>query len=162
MAQGIGVKNHMAENFWAYSKSLYSNPSVAKLCLDQQDHHGLDVNLLLFCLFAGEELGVCLTASLLARLDGALRPWRMMVLVPIRTTRRAVRGIWGDRSIYRMIKRIELVGERSAQLRLIACFQGVPVPRARPCPQIAADNVRLYAGESVSRAFACARPPAGC
>ncbi len=162
MARGIGVKNHMAETFWTYSGTLYSNPSVAKLCLEHQDRRGLDVNLLLFCIFTGEELGVRLSAPMLRRLRRALCPWRILVVTPIRRIRRVARDLVGDGTLYRALKRLELDAERGAQSRLIACFQALSADCEPPGPDLAAANLHLYAGASVSRAFAGLRWPAGC
>ena len=39
--------------FWQFSGAVYAHPGVAEACLDLQDRHGLDVNLLLFCAWAG-------------------------------------------------------------------------------------------------------------
>jgi uncharacterized protein (TIGR02444 family) len=40
-------------SLWAFSLSVYANAAVQAECLDLQDHHGIDVNLLLFCAYVG-------------------------------------------------------------------------------------------------------------
>ncbi|HEY9550471.1 MAG TPA: TIGR02444 family protein, partial [Kiloniellaceae bacterium] len=39
--------------FWQFSGAVYARRGVAEACLALQQRHGLDVNLLLFCAWAG-------------------------------------------------------------------------------------------------------------
>lgn len=43
----------MHESFWQYSCRVYRAPAVSTSCLELQNQHGLDVNLLLFAVWYG-------------------------------------------------------------------------------------------------------------
>ncbi len=73
--------------FWDFSLAVYGRPGVAEACLALQDRHGLDVNLLLFCCWAGAK-GRALDAGDMARLIAAAGPWNAEVVRPLRTARR--------------------------------------------------------------------------
>jgi len=75
------------QDFWDYSLAVYDRDGVARACLALQDRHGLDVNLLLFCGWAGAQ-GVSLEAAELAALDDLVRPWRDGAVAPLRAARR--------------------------------------------------------------------------
>ena len=42
-----------SSRFWDFSLEIYAKPGVAQACLALQDECGADVNLLLFCCWAG-------------------------------------------------------------------------------------------------------------
>ena len=42
-----------SSRFWSFSLAVYSDTAVQAECLDLQDRHGIDVNLLLFCAYVG-------------------------------------------------------------------------------------------------------------
>jgi len=73
--------------FWRFSLSLYARPHVPSACLVLQDNHGLDVNVLLYLLWAASE-GRALSASDIKALNGLIEPWRQQVVVPLRQVRR--------------------------------------------------------------------------
>jgi uncharacterized protein (TIGR02444 family) len=73
--------------FWDFSLSVYARPGVAAACLELQDRHDLDVNLLLYCLFAGS-MGRRLTRPDVEEVDAAVRVWRDLVVRPLRRVRR--------------------------------------------------------------------------
>jgi len=43
--------------FWRFSLDAYGRPGVAAACLDLQDRHGCDVNLILYALWLGRAGG---------------------------------------------------------------------------------------------------------
>ncbi|MEE9209867.1 MAG: TIGR02444 family protein, partial [Kiloniellales bacterium] len=61
--------------FWDFSLAVWGREAVAPACLALQERHGLDVNLLLFCGWAGRR-GRALAAADIERLIEAARPWR--------------------------------------------------------------------------------------
>ncbi len=73
---------------WEFSTWAYKEPGVEKACLALQGKHGIDVNIMLFCLWLAH-IGV--GSSNLARyLTGALklsRDWQRDLLEPLRTVR---------------------------------------------------------------------------
>ena len=77
--------------FWRFSLTLYQAPDVAPACLMLQDERGLDVNLLLYALWAGLQ-GASLIAADFDRLEALVRPWRTDIIQPLRAVRRALKS----------------------------------------------------------------------
>jgi uncharacterized protein (TIGR02444 family) len=46
---------------WPFSLAVYHDNDVQKECLDLQDRHGIDVNMLLFCAFVGAVHGAIIS-----------------------------------------------------------------------------------------------------
>ena len=82
---------HLAQlstsRFWAFSLEVYADRAVAESCIALQDRHGLDVNMLLFALFAASH-GASLSSADIERLDRVAGPWRRNVVRPLRRVRR--------------------------------------------------------------------------
>jgi uncharacterized protein (TIGR02444 family) len=75
------------ENFWDCSLRHYALPGVAESCLRLQDEYGLDVNLVLCCLWYGSTYGV-LSPPQLERLTEFSEQWSGQVVRPLRQVRR--------------------------------------------------------------------------
>lgn len=137
----------MARNpFWTWSLRLYKRPGVASACLALQDHAGVDVNLLLFGLWAGSR-GMALKPATVKAAVRLSRSWSAAVVQPLRAVRRALKQpaqsskpLQGFR---RRVAALELQAEHLQQDELQALFgktaatQGEPVMRA-------AGNVAAY------------------
>lgn len=76
-----------SDGFWAYSLRVYARSGVAAACLRLQDEAGLDVNLLLFALYAGRS-GYAIAVEDWERLDALVNPLRVHVIQPLRHARR--------------------------------------------------------------------------
>lgn len=74
-------------SFWDFSLAFYERPTVAQACLDLQDDHGQDVNLVLFCFWAAGH-GKTLQAAELEELWQVISPWQEHVVRPLRQVRR--------------------------------------------------------------------------
>ena len=133
-----------ADVFWTYSLAMYAKPGVAELCLNLQDEHGFDVNLLLLCFWIAEEGGRSLTvADIKASRDGASAVNDNLIL-PVRSARKWARR-WLEaaperiaevdrRELYAALKAVELQGERFVQAALLGALppdQAAP-PKASP------------------------------
>jgi uncharacterized protein (TIGR02444 family) len=81
----------MSKAFWAFSLRFYQLPGVAESCIELQDRHGADVNLVLFALWAAAS-GHRLDAEALAAADHAAVQWRETVTQPLRAARRALKA----------------------------------------------------------------------
>ncbi len=131
--------------FWLFSGGVYGRPGVAEACLDLQDHHGLDVNLLLFCAWAGTR-GRRLDNADLGLLRSASRPWQDEVVAPLRAARRwlkqqvAVPEDIGE-AFREEVKGLELQAEMLEQLVL---YQELEVPDGSSDAEAVAANLRLY------------------
>ena len=69
--------------FWDFTLSIYSRDGVSPALIALQDHLDLDVNFLLFCLFAGTH-GRALEDGDFARLDAVAAPLRSNLIHPLR------------------------------------------------------------------------------
>lgn len=70
-----------AEQFWQFSEQHYARPGVAQACLQLQDEHGANVNLLLLLLMLEERGFTVEPASfmpLLATRQGLFNQWRRL------------------------------------------------------------------------------------
>ena len=137
--------DHTADALWSFSLALYGRPGVPAWCLDLQDAHGADVNVMLALLFAGMR-GVRLDASAVAALDAAVRDWRDDVVVPLRRVRRRLKTEEGDAQALRTtIKGAELTAERLEQQVLAARLAPLPdTPAPAEAQAAAAANLAHY------------------
>jgi len=138
--------NNRAGRFWAFSLRVYGRPGVAEACLALQDRHGVDVNLLLWCAWAGTE-GIALDRAALDRAVAATAPWRDAVVRPLRTVRRALKEDLGSIpagesvDFRARIKAAELEAERRQQVVLEAMIPAVG--GSEPASTVN-DNIQLY------------------
>ncbi|NDA45874.1 MAG: TIGR02444 family protein [Alphaproteobacteria bacterium] len=73
--------------FWTFSLETYRHSGVPVACVNLQDRCGVDVNILLFCLFLAHS-GRALNVADVAQMDAALRDWRQLGVVKLREVRR--------------------------------------------------------------------------
>ncbi|MDF2367217.1 TIGR02444 family protein [Sneathiella sp.] len=77
---------------WDYAVKLYSNAEVSAACLRLQDRRGLDVNMLLFCVWAAASgRGRLNQEELEAGIEAGMR-WQAEVVAPLRHVRRFLKG----------------------------------------------------------------------
>jgi uncharacterized protein (TIGR02444 family) len=139
--------------FWKFSLTVYSNPDVQEECLNLQDEYGIDVNLLLFCAFAGAVHGAVLSDQAMKEAADTVRRWHDDVVSPLRAARRALKPVATDGSpiaaaagnLRSQVKMMELEAERIEQALLerwsAAHFDAWP--RARPAGAVT-DNIRTF------------------
>lgn len=135
---------------WDFSLAVYGRPGVAEACLALQDRHGLDVNLLLLCCWAGSQ-GQRLGATDMARLLASVGDWQRSVVAPLRGVRRRLKrqpdGESGRHGALRQaVKDCELDAERIEQIML---RDALAAPAARSAPAAdqaacAAANMTVY------------------
>ena len=116
--------------FWRFSLNFYRQAGVAEACIALQDECGVDVNLMLFLLWLAAS-GWQLSVENIKELDEAVRGWRDLTIIPIRETRRKLKGAptlveAGRQEAFRTkIKAIELEAERLQQEALYARSRSV-------------------------------------
>jgi len=131
--------------FWRFSGTVYARRGVAEACLSLQERHRLDVNLLLFCAWAGSN-GRRLDGGDLGLLRSAARPWHDNVVAPLRAARRwlkqqtAVPEELGE-AFREQVKALELEAEMLEQLML---YQELEIRDGKGTPADVAANLRLY------------------
>jgi uncharacterized protein (TIGR02444 family) len=75
------------QKFWDFSIELYVRAGVAEACLELQDSHGIDVNLLLYCFWYGTYFGN-FDKLLFDDLVDFSCAWEQGVVQPLRSVRR--------------------------------------------------------------------------
>lgn len=135
--------------FWQFSLALYAREHVPETCLRLQDQHGVDVNVLLYCLFRASE-GHRLTAAGIAALDRQVSSWRAEVVRPLRTIRRVMKeaplltDAGAQARVRDRIKACELEAEQAQQLALERIGASLETTAAEPRLAMVA-NYRAYA-----------------
>lgn len=133
--------------FWSFSLDVYGRDGVAPAAIALQDRHGIDVNMLLFCLWVGAS-GRRLAAGDLARVAAAAEDWNREVVRPIRAARRRMKSPPGElerdavESLRRQVLSAEIATERAEQM-LIARLAAAPAAAAGSAPpaEAAAGNL---------------------
>jgi len=133
-------------DFFAYSLAVYGRADVAQSCLALQDREGLDVNLILFCLWAATK-GRHIEAREMEGLIGAVAAWQSDVVATFRELRRWLKNQQAGSdaewvALRDNAKRRELEAEEIEQRRLEAYLE-MPAG-APPDPAAAAGNLRCY------------------
>ena len=131
--------------FWHFSLAVYRREGVEEACLGLQDDVGLDVNLLLFCLWTGSR-GQSLEAGTLAGLTASTGLWQAEVVAPLRRVRRWLKTqatIDGPaaEALRQAIKSSELEAE-ALEHQLLESQLSSPVKE--PSPEAAAANLLAY------------------
>lgn len=136
--------------FWTFSLGVYDEPGVAAACLSLQDRHdggqhGLDVNLLLFCCWAGR-CGRMIMPAEMASLIAAAEPWQQEVVRPLRSVRRWLKAqetVPAEEAdaLREQVKAQELEAERLEQDLL---HRTLPLSSGFPLPPAAIGNLQLY------------------
>jgi len=108
-----------AAEFWRFSLAVYDRPGVAAALIGLQDRHGLDVNLLLYCCWAGA--GNCLLSmEHLAAVEAAAEPLQVNLVRPLRQIRRWLKSAPELDDLRRRIGDLEIDGEQLAQRAMAA------------------------------------------
>jgi uncharacterized protein (TIGR02444 family) len=75
---------------WSFSLAVYSDDSVQQECLNLQDQYGIDVNVLLFCAYAGVIHGAIMPETALREALDIVAEWNDNVVSGLRMSRRAL------------------------------------------------------------------------
>ena len=138
--------DHLTDHpFWRFSLAVYGAGSGA--CLALQDRRGVDVNMLLFAVWAGR-CGHRLSAVEIEGLCSAVMPWTVAVAGPLRAVRRWIKAQNAEQlpvdalALRDQVKACELQAEAIAQYHL---FSYLPLV-ASSCgkPDDAVDNLLDY------------------
>lgn len=107
---------------WNYSTHIWTLPGVEDLCIRLQTEYDADVNLLIYCLWLGEQKR-CLNDDDLQVMLDTVKPWQTMIK-PLRDSRRmmqqqliAMPSELVEQTIANM-KEMEINAEHMAQLAL--------------------------------------------
>jgi uncharacterized protein (TIGR02444 family) len=148
--------NWPANPFWDYALELYRRPGVEAACLELQQRHGVDINIVLFCCWLTHR-GVAADAAFLARIAAAAEVWQQEVVRPLRAVRSQLKSAltapqpgsiaarWPElaAALRQQVLALEIDGERLEQL-LLAEFAAELGPAAAPGVAPASVNLRRY------------------
>jgi uncharacterized protein (TIGR02444 family) len=143
--------------FWRFSLNFYRQAGVSDACIALQDDCGVDVNLLLYLFWLASD-GRQLTAEEVANLDGKVRSWRELTIIPIRDTRRKLKGAATlvepsrQEAFRNKVKAIELDAERLQQEALYEITKSGPLGRPAASLAAARANVGAY-GRAMGKDF---------
>jgi uncharacterized protein (TIGR02444 family) len=141
--------------FWDFALGVYRSDGVPPACLNLQERHGIDVNLMLFCLWLGHSGRGALDAS---EMDAALAAsdlWHRKIVKSLRFVRRALKDGFTEapedlrQQLRAQVQASEIDAEHLEQLILVAAvarpaeFAGEPLAR-RAADAVA--NVGRYLG----------------
>ena len=113
--------------FWDFSLEVYMTPGVGEACLELQERHGLDVNLLLFCIWLGASGRGTLAKAEIEELMSAVRVWHDDIVRALRAVRTRMKGGMPPapdalaESLRQRVQKIEIDCEHTEQLMLAAC-----------------------------------------
>lgn len=141
------------EAFWQFSLAFYGRPGVSAACLELQDRHGRDVNLVLYLCWLGLSGRGRIAAGDLVRADGIITAWRRRAIEPLRAARRALKPSEqeGVAQLYEAAKAVELAAERLGQHRLAALAPPAALRAAEDCASDAVANLALYLCDAATR-----------
>lgn len=135
--------------FWDFSCDIYRRNQ--SLLLGFQARHGLNINVLLWCVWIAAHSRGLLSKQELKRLLLAIHDWHQHIILPLRRLRDRLREVahvnWAQ-PVRHEILATELLGEQIEQQLLIAtCTSKRPVRNFKPCLQRAAhayQNILTY------------------
>jgi uncharacterized protein (TIGR02444 family) len=110
-------------SLWAFSTSLYGLPGAAEECLLLQEHFGVNINVLLFSLYAASEFRAVLSPIDIGSAASAIAQWHTQVVETLRKVRRLLKqpGTRGA-SLRTQVAHAELEAERIESASLIEWF----------------------------------------
>jgi uncharacterized protein (TIGR02444 family) len=117
--------------FWDYSYALHESKGIGPACIELQDRHGLDVNLILYCSWVAASGRGALDAVALRRAAGTVREWQKRVSSVIRDVRRLLKtdalGV-PDELVEEFRKKLLDVEIESERISLDVLLTVAPVP----------------------------------
>jgi uncharacterized protein (TIGR02444 family) len=141
--------------FWAFSLTVYGAAGVPEECLQLQDRYGVDINLLLFCVYIGAVHGALLPDREVRAGAAAVRDWNKNIVAGLRVARRALKPFAANSSatgvsaaaLRTTVKAAELEAERLEQMMLETWSMARigTWPRAEPQAAILANAAALLA-----------------
>jgi len=135
--------------FWRFSLKFYGQAGVSDACIALQDDCGVDVNLLLFLFWLASERQA-LTPDEVKKLDATIKSWRELTIIPIRDTRRKLKGAKTfvepakQEALRDKVKAVELEAEKLQQEALFAFTQSGPLGKPSEPPAAARANVAAF------------------
>jgi uncharacterized protein (TIGR02444 family) len=144
--------------FWDFALRVYRTPGVSDACLEVQEHLGIDVNFLLFCLWLGESGNGALPREKMLCTRQAVSDWHETVVKQLRSVRRTLKERIGSapsdlapanltKDLRAQIQAREIDAEHIEQLMLVESVAPLMPDASRPMAARAKDgttNIETY------------------
>ncbi len=136
--------------FWDFSLQVYRREGVGAACLNLQAQHGIDVNIMLFCLWLGETGRGVQNAEECADMLAATDRWHQEVVKGLRHVRQILKDGFPDtpdelrESLREEIQAAEIDSEHLEQLLLAASVDRPQVVEALSLEDRAGDAARNF------------------
>lgn len=137
--------------FWDFSLQVYGSAGVPEACLELQEAHGVDVNVVLFCCWLGRSGRGRLDAGEVAAMRASVAEWHEAVVRGVRAVRQRLKGgmapapVALSEPLRRRLASIEVQLEHVEQLMLAGAVDRAP-DEARAAPARLADAVANVGG----------------
>ncbi|MEH2512816.1 uncharacterized protein (TIGR02444 family) [Nitrobacteraceae bacterium AZCC 1564] len=137
-------------SFWEFSLTVYSKSGVPDACLELQDQHGADVNIVLFILWVADQ-GRRLSAQDISKITSLVADWQNEVVRPLRLARRFLKvpaaewQLQETAALRERIKADELEAERLQQSAMASFFHGHAMGQPDESNMAALANLQTYA-----------------
>lgn len=136
--------------FWDFSLEVYHREGVGAACLHLQARHGIDINVMLFCLWLGHSGRGVMTDDELSALRAATDQWHEVVVRGLRRIRTTLKeGFPGTpdklrESLRGSIQAAEINSEHLEQLLLAGAVDRPAGAEGAPMEDRAADGGRNF------------------
>ncbi|MGC1841242.1 MAG: TIGR02444 family protein [Pseudolabrys sp.] len=143
-------------DFWRFSLRVYDQEGVPNECLELQDLHGVNVNLLLFCAWIGPQ-AITLNRSDIEGATQIVAHWDAMVVRPLRSARQEMKADPDMAIVRARVKAMEIEAERIEQAMLFAharCIRSADAHRGDTIAHNVNQCVAVATNASLSKAAA--------
>lgn len=137
-------------DFWNFSVNFYPLSNVEQCCLELQDKHGLNVNLVLFCYWLAAEKQQLLNPEHCQSLINISQQWQD-IITPLRQSRQLIKHTpmalteMARKETRNNISKIELNMEHMHQLSLEQSWMNMKIESSNESLEnISIHNIRLY------------------
>lgn len=141
------MKHTLEHEFWTFSCELYQRPQVKSALLSLQRYAGVNVNILLFCAWAGVSGLQQVRMSQLRRLVQDSYAWHDQVVLSLRRLRQVVRKSETKSVLYDEVCAHALLAERMEQGMLLVhmpLFKRVQLGTCKQQLQRVSQNMLAY------------------
>lgn len=141
--------------FWDFAIRVYTSEGVSAACLNLQERHGIDVNLMLFCLWLGHSGRGVMSGAEIDAAVSASNEWHHVVVKGLRHVRQTLKSGFPDvdqdlaQALRSEVQKTEINAEHLEQLILVDAVPRDPLRADAPAAsraRDAADNLRRYLG----------------
>lgn len=138
-APSLNDPTALDNDLWRFALSFYASEGVAQACVTLQNALDLDVNILIFAIFAALQRGIVLSGTDLAAVDNLVGDWRKEIVEHLRQLRTRLKAgpapapsAVTDR-LRNRIKAIELDSEQVELAMLAAWLEHRTTPHNEIC-----------------------------